>query len=97
LHATSYQFDTPIANGARSASRALPTFSLDSGLVFERDARFFGRNFVQTLEPRAFYTYTPYRDQTCCRCTTRRPTTSTSPPSTPRTPMARTASPTTTC
>ena len=63
LHATSYQFDTPIANGARSASRALPTFSLDSGLVFERDARFFSRNFVQTLEPRAFYTYTPYRDQ----------------------------------
>lgn len=63
LHATSYQFDTPIANGARSANRALPTFSLDSGLVFERDAHFFNRNFVQTLEPRAFYTYTPYRDQ----------------------------------
>jgi len=63
LHATDYQFDTPIANGARSASRALPTFSIDSGLVFERDARFFSRDFVQTLEPRAFYTYTPYRDQ----------------------------------
>lgn len=63
VHATDYQFDTPIANGARSASRALPTFSLDTGLVFERDARFFNRAFVQTLEPRAFYTYTPYRDQ----------------------------------
>jgi LPS-assembly protein len=24
---------------------------------------YFGRAFVQTLEPRAFYTYTPYRDQ----------------------------------
>ncbi|HRA13354.1 MAG TPA: LPS assembly protein LptD, partial [Giesbergeria sp.] len=24
---------------------------------------FFGRAFMQTLEPRAFYTYTPYRDQ----------------------------------
>ncbi len=22
-----------------------------------------GRNYLQTLEPRAFYTYTPYRDQ----------------------------------
>ncbi|MFT4242123.1 MAG: LPS-assembly protein LptD [Acidovorax sp.] len=63
LHATQYQFDTPLANGARTASRALPTFSLDSGLVFERDASYFGRAFVQTLEPRAFYTYTPYRDQ----------------------------------
>lgn len=62
-HASQYQFDSPLANGARSASRALPTFSVDSGLVFERDAGFFGRAFVQTLEPRAFYTYTPYRDQ----------------------------------
>lgn len=63
LHATQYQFDTPLSNGRRSADRTLPTFSLDSGLVFERDAAYFGRSFLQTLEPRAFYTYTPYRDQ----------------------------------
>ena len=63
LHATQYRFDSPLANGAQSASRTLPTFSLDSGLVFERDTRFLGRAFMQTLEPRAFYTYTPYRDQ----------------------------------
>ncbi len=63
MHATHYQFETPIANGDRTANRALPTVSLDTGLVFERDARFFSRNFVQTLEPRAFYTYTPFRDQ----------------------------------
>lgn len=63
LNATAYQFDTPLVGGATSASRTLPTFSLDSGLVFERDATFFGRAFRQTLEPRAFYVYTPYRDQ----------------------------------
>ena len=63
LHATQYQFDSPLLNGSTSQSRVLPTFSLDSGLVFERDARFFSRDFMQTLEPRAFYTYTPYRDQ----------------------------------
>ncbi len=63
LHATQYQFDSPLTNGSTAQSRVLPTFSLDSGLVFERDARYLGRNFVQTLEPRAFYTYTPYRDQ----------------------------------
>ncbi|WP_431603920.1 LPS-assembly protein LptD [Acidovorax soli] len=63
LHATQYQFDNPLRNGQSSASRTLPTFSLDSGLVFERDARLLGRAFTQTLEPRAFYTYTPYRDQ----------------------------------
>jgi LPS-assembly protein len=63
LHATRYDFDAPLASGARTADRALPTFSLDSGLVFERDAQYFGRSFRQTLEPRAFYVYTPYRDQ----------------------------------
>ncbi len=64
LHATGYQFDAPLAtNGVSSASLAVPTFSLDSGLVFERDASFFGRSFRQTLEPRAFYVNTPFRDQ----------------------------------
>lgn len=63
LHASQYQFETPLKNGDTSASRVLPTFSLDSGLVFERDTRLFGRNLRQTLEPRAFYVYTPYRDQ----------------------------------
>ncbi|MDB5947625.1 MAG: biosynthesis protein, partial [Ramlibacter sp.] len=63
LHATNYQFDAPLTNGTTTASRVVPTFSLDSGLVFERDASFFGRSFRQTLEPRAFYVYTPFRDQ----------------------------------
>lgn len=64
VHAASYQFDAPLAtNGVTSASLAIPTFSLDSGLVFERDASFFGRSFRQTLEPRAFYVNTPFRDQ----------------------------------
>ncbi|WP_407926590.1 LPS-assembly protein LptD [Caenimonas soli] len=63
LHATQYQFDGPLLNGTRSATRTVPTASLDSGLVFERDVRYFGRSFRQTLEPRAFYVYTPFRDQ----------------------------------
>jgi LPS-assembly protein len=58
-----YQFDAPLANGARTYTSNVPTFSLDSGLVFERQASFFGRSFRQTLEPRAFYVYTPYREQ----------------------------------
>lgn len=63
LHATSYRFDAPLANGSLSASRVVPTFSLDGGLQYERKASFFGRDFTQTLEPRAFYVRTPYRDQ----------------------------------
>ena len=69
LHATKYSFDAPLAigegalSGAQSATRVVPTFSLDSGLMYERQASFFGRDFTQTLEPRAFYVRTPFRDQ----------------------------------
>ena len=53
-----------VGGGSRvTASRAIPTFSVDSGLVFERDTAWFGRDYVQTLEPRMFATWTPYRDQ----------------------------------
>jgi LPS-assembly protein len=37
--------------------------SLDGGLTFERDWSVFGENFVQTLEPRLFYVYIPFRNQ----------------------------------
>lgn len=63
LHATRYQLDQPMDNGSASANRVLPTFSLDSGLVFEREAQWFGRSVAQTLEPRVFYAKTPFRDQ----------------------------------
>ncbi|GAC1528360.1 MAG: LPS-assembly protein LptD [Ramlibacter sp.] len=63
LHSTQYSYDAPLVNGATTAARTLPIASLDSGLVFERSASYFGRNFTQTLEPRAFYVYAPFRDQ----------------------------------
>ena len=63
LHTTQYRLEQPLSTGTRSASRVVPTLSVDSGLVFERDALFDGRAFTQTLEPRAFFTWTPNRDQ----------------------------------
>jgi LPS-assembly protein len=63
LHATRYQMDAPLTNGSSAFNRVLPTFSLDSGLVFERETRWFGRDVLQTLEPRAFYAHTPYKNQ----------------------------------
>ena len=63
MHATTYRYETALADGRMAASRVVPTFSLDSGLQFERNASLFGRSFKQTLEPRAFYVRTPYRDQ----------------------------------
>ena len=67
LHVTHYQLDSALSSGvysgAHSASVAVPTFSLDAGLVFERESSLFGKAFLQTLEPRAFYVNTPYRAQ----------------------------------
>jgi LPS-assembly protein len=66
LHATSYQLkpQTPQALATPDQlQRVLPTVSLDSGLVFERESSLFGRPMIQTLEPRLFYVKTPYRDQ----------------------------------
>lgn len=63
LHTAAYQFDSALPNGRSSADSTVPTFSLDAGLVFERDTNYFGRNLLQTLEPRAFYVRTPYHNQ----------------------------------
>jgi LPS-assembly protein len=63
LNATAYDLDTVMANGNKSASRVLPTISLDSGLTMERPVHLFDRNLTQTLEPRVLYVRTPYRDQ----------------------------------
>jgi LPS-assembly protein len=63
LHTRAYQFDSPIANGNRSADSTVPTFSLDAGLVLERETTWGQRDLVQTLEPRLFYVSTPYRNQ----------------------------------
>jgi LPS-assembly protein len=63
LNATRYRLnDAPIGVND-SPTRVLPTASIDSGMIFERDAKWFGRAVTQTLEPRLFYVRTPYRDQ----------------------------------
>jgi LPS-assembly protein len=62
MHATHYMVD-PNTQGLQSQTRALPIFTTESGLVFERDTRFAGLPFIQTLEPKIFYVYIPFRDQ----------------------------------
>ncbi len=51
------------SGGYADATRSLPIFSLDSSLLMERNWSFLGRDLIQTLEPRAYYVYIPYRDQ----------------------------------
>ncbi len=50
--------------GGLNYSRSLPILSLDSGVYLEREWSAFGREFLQTLEPRAYYVRIPYQDQT---------------------------------
>ncbi len=49
--------------GFASTTRSMPMFSLDSSVVLERDDHYFGKGFIQTLEPRLYYLYIPYREQ----------------------------------
>lgn len=58
---TSYNLQQ--ATGESELSSTVPTFSLNSGLFFERDSEVFDTQFIQTLEPQLFYVYTPYKDQ----------------------------------
>lgn len=58
-----YGLEERYGYGQPSNSRMLPIMSVDSGMTFERDATFFGKSALQTLEPRAYYLRVPYRDQ----------------------------------
>jgi LPS-assembly protein len=61
VHFTRYALDRTVADD--DITRTLPTFSLDSGLTFERPFTFGDLGLLQTLEPRAYYVYIPYQDQ----------------------------------
>lgn len=58
-HFTRYQFE----DDRPDDTRELPIYSVDSAVTFERQARIRGRDFIQTLEPRLYYVYIPFRDQ----------------------------------
>ena len=46
-----------------SSKRTMPIYSLDSSVVFERNIDIGESGLIQTLEPRIFYAYAPFRDQ----------------------------------
>jgi len=60
LPITNYQLsDTPATTSAQ-LTRIIPQLEIDGGLIFERAL---SKGYTQTLEPRLYYTYTPYRQQ----------------------------------
>ncbi len=62
-HYTSYALDSNNSADLPNSTRTLPIFSLDGGMVFERNNLILGNSYMQTLEPRAYYVRIPYRDQ----------------------------------
>ncbi len=63
---TSDQLENTAPGANNTPSRSMPVLSLDSGLIFDRplQADWLGLTAgTQTLEPRLFYLYVPYRDQ----------------------------------
>jgi LPS-assembly protein len=60
-HGTYYTLDETAPE--QRITRTLPIVSLDTGVTFDRPFRFAGTDYEQTLEPRAYYVYAPYRDQ----------------------------------
>ncbi len=69
VHASSYRLNnnTFIVNSQtisnNSQDRVLPVVSLDGGLYLDAENNFLGTNYTQTFEPRLFYVYTPYENQ----------------------------------
>jgi len=63
VHYTHYALDPNATTPFSSTNRSLPIMSADSGVVFERSFELAGSRMLQTLEPRLYYVYIPYRDQ----------------------------------
>lgn len=60
----SYQLDDNIQSGIDdNPSVSVPQGNLDMGLYFERDGTLLGDSYLQTFEPRIFYFYSDFEDQ----------------------------------
>lgn len=64
VHMAQYDLATPVVPPIEAnPGVVVPIGSIDTGLVFERPLDFAGTALTQTLEPRLFYVYIPFRQQ----------------------------------
>jgi len=63
VHMTQYSLERQTAGFPDSVNRVLPTFTLDSTVIFERESRWLDTEYIQTLEPRLYYVNIPYKNQ----------------------------------
>lgn len=64
LNYLQYHLDHVSSTQDKKPDVTVPVFSLDTGIHLERDTSFGDTQLLQTLEPRLYYLYAPYRDQT---------------------------------
>jgi LPS-assembly protein len=60
-HLSRYKLDNSAPE--QTITRSIPMASLDAGLALDRPFSFMGQAYEQTLEPRFYYVYAPFRDQ----------------------------------
>ncbi len=63
VHHTGYNLNRSTVTSKKNLNRTLPIVSLDSGLTFDRETELIGERFTQTIEPRFYYVYIPYDNQ----------------------------------
>ena len=65
LHYTRYDLNNPAGTPDKDTTltRTVPVVTVDNGIFLEREMAWGKTPLLQTLEPRLFYLYAPYRDQ----------------------------------
>ena len=64
LQHTQYFLTNQLPGKSSNISRTLPIVSVDSGVFLEREFDLANSPYTHTIEPRLFYLYIPYKDQT---------------------------------
>ena len=63
LATTQYFIGDQLPDRPNAITRVLPIFNVDMGLYFDRTIKFLNTCYQQTLEPRLFYLFVPYKNQ----------------------------------
>ncbi len=63
LSAAQYSLSNQVPGEENQIDRVVPIYDVDSGLFFDKQGSWFGKAYQQTLEPRVYYLYVPYRNQ----------------------------------
>lgn len=58
-----YRQDNLLLNDSITIDRKLPIISIDSGMIFDRQMRWDNKAVTHSLEPRVFYAYIPFKEQ----------------------------------